>query len=294
MTVVRWIVIGLLAMLLLLVAAYGFASRGPSSFEAHFRTQATDALAIASAPSGAISDAEVDALPAPVADYVRRSGAVGQPHVRSFYAEIHGRIRGGPDEAWMPYTVRQLNTYGPHPQRFFLMNATRSGLPVRVFHAYDEHATMRGRLLDVVPVVQAAGDQMDRSETVTLLNDLVLFAPGALVDAPIRWTNVTGTTVDATYTRGDQTITAQLVFDNGDLVDFVSDDRMRASGDGSTFTPQRWSTPVSGYAVFGDRRVAAQGLGRWSAPAPEGQFTYIELAVDDIAYNVNPDRVRRP
>jgi len=70
MTAVRWIVVGLLAMLLLLVAAHGFASRGPSSFEAQFRTQAADALAVASAPSGVISDAEVDALPAPVAEYV--------------------------------------------------------------------------------------------------------------------------------------------------------------------------------------------------------------------------------
>lgn len=278
--------------LLLLVAAYGLVSQGPSSFEAQFRNQAADALAVASAPPGVISDAEVDALPAPVAEYVRRSGAVGRPHVGSFHAEIHGRIRSGPDEPWMPYTVRQINTYGPHPQRLFLMNAIRSGLPVRVFHAYDEHAIMRGRLLDLVTVVNAGGEEMDRSETVTLLNDLVLFAPGALVDATIRWTNVTDTTVDATYTRGDQTITARLVFDNGDLADFISDDRMRASGDGGTFTPQRWNTPVSEYAVFGDHRVAAQGLGMWSAPAPEGHFTYIELTVDDLAYNVDLGRAR--
>lgn len=269
--------------LLLLVAAYGFVSLGPPSFEAQWRAQTAAALAEAAAPAGPVTDAQVNALPAPVARYVRRSGAVGRPHVRSFSAEIHGRIRGGPDEAWMPFTGRQVNTYGPRPRRLFIIHATRSGLPVTVFHAYGEHATMRGRLLDLIPVVDARGPQMDRSETVTLLNDLVLLAPGALVDAPIRWSRVCDTSVDAAYTRGDQTVTARLVFDQqGDLVDFVSDDRMRASSDGRTFTPQRWHTPVTGYATVRGAHVFRNGVGRWSAPAPEGDFAYIEFAVDAL------------
>lgn len=273
--------------LLLLVAAYGVVSQGPTSFEAQFRSQSSEALTSAAAPRGVVTDEEVDALPTPVAEYVRRTGAVGRPHVRSFDADIHGRIRSGPGEAWMPFTGRQINTYGPHPRRFFLIRATRSGLPITVFHAYDEHATMRGRLLDVVPVVEARGPEMDRSETVTLLNDLVLFAPGALVDAPITWTHVTDTTVDATYTRGDQTVTARLVFDGDDLVDFVSDDRMRANDDGSAFTTQRWNTPVSRYAALGGARIFSRGVGMWTAPEPEGHFAYIEFAVDDLAYNAD-------
>jgi hypothetical protein len=48
----------------------------------------------------------------------------------------------------MPFTARQLNTFGPDPQRLFLMHARRSGLPVTVFHDYhDATATMRGKVL---------------------------------------------------------------------------------------------------------------------------------------------------
>ncbi len=51
-------------------------------------------------------------------------------------ATFHGRIRGDPGEAWMPFTGRQVTTFGPRPQRAFLMDATRSGLPVTVLHQY--------------------------------------------------------------------------------------------------------------------------------------------------------------
>jgi hypothetical protein len=280
-------------LLLLLVAGFGFASLGPTSFEAQWRARAADALAAASAPSGVVTEEQVEALPAPVARYVRLSGAMGRPHVRNFYAEVHGRIRGGPDEAWMPFTGHQLNTYGLQPRRFFIIHATKSGLPITVFHVFDEHATMRGRLLDLIPVVDARGPEMDRSETVTLLNDLVLLAPAMLVDAPIEWTEITDTIVDATYTRGDQTVTARLIFnESGDLLDFVSDDRMRASSDGQSFTPQRWDTPVNQYATFRGVRLFSGGSGMWSAPPPEGHFAYIEFTIDDLAYNVTSPGLR--
>ena len=45
---------------------------------------------------------------------------------------------------------------------------------------------MRGKLLSLATVVDAAGPEMDRSETVTVFNDLVVLAPGAIVDAPVQ------------------------------------------------------------------------------------------------------------
>jgi hypothetical protein len=81
-------------------------------------------------------------------------------------------------------------------------------------------------------------------------------------------------------------VTAELVFnDDRELVDFVSDDRLRASANGRTFIPQRWSTPLGGYRTIGHRRIATHGEGRWHAPDPEGEFTYIEFNVDHMTYN---------
>jgi hypothetical protein len=276
--------------LLVLAAVLGFASLGPTSFHAHYRDRTQDALA--DSPAGAedlVTEQDLAALPEPLADYVRRSGALGRPRVVSFSAHFHGRIRSGPDQAWMPFTGEQTNILGPRTRRFFLMDATRSGLPVTVLHSFeDATATMHAKVLSLFTVVDASGPEMDRGETVTVFNDLVVLAPAAIVDAPVRWTDIDARHVRGAFTNGDQIVSAELTFDaDHDLVDFVSEDRLRASADGKTFVHQTWSTPLTGHRESGGRRVLVLGQGRWEAPEPEGSFTYVELHIEDIAYNVH-------
>jgi hypothetical protein len=156
-----------------------------------------------------------------------------------------------------------------------------------VLHSFkDNTATMRAKVLSLVPVVNASGAEMDRGETVTVFNDLVVLAPAAIVGAPVRWTAVDAQHVRGVFTDGDQSVSAVLTFDaQHDLVNFTSDDRSRASTDGRSFDPLRWSTPLSGHRDVDGRRVMATGEGRWHAPEPEGLFTYVEFHIDYIAYN---------
>ena len=156
-----------------------------------------------------------------------------------------------------------------------------------MLHVYDHgRATMRGKLLSLVPVLDASGPEMDRGETVTVFNDMAVLAPAALLSAPVVWEGLSDRQVRGTFTNGEQVVSATLHFNAlHELVDFVSDDRLRASSDGTTFTPQTWSTPVERYGRFGGHWSAAVAVARWHAPAPEGAFTYVELAYDDIAHD---------
>ena len=272
---------------LLVAAAYGLLADGPTSSRARFRR--LEQAALAETPGdNLVTETDLARLPQLVATYVRLSGAVGEPRVRNFRAQIHGRIRGGVDAPWMRFTGEQVNTYGDHESRMLFMDATMKGLPVDVLHVYaDDEATMDARLLSAVPVMHGAGPEMTRAETVTLFNDLCVMAPGALVDAPVVWDVLDAHRVRGTYTHGAHTVSAVLVFDgDGWLVDFVSDDRLRASSDGRSFTVQRWSTPLHGRTELGGHRLAAVGEARWHAPAPEGTFDYLEFVVDDLEYNV--------
>ena len=165
--------------------AFTFATWGPSSLHAEFDREARGALSRGhSAPP--VSEADLVSMPDPVRKYVRLSGAVGQPRVRNFHATFAGRIRGGPREAWMTFTGEQYNFYEP-AERLFILDATRSGIPVVAFHRFQgASATMRVKVASIFPVVDASGPQMLKAETVTLFNDLCVFAPGALLDPAIR------------------------------------------------------------------------------------------------------------
>ena len=270
--------------LLLAALGYTLASRGPTSYRAEYQRRTAAALREPDPGTGAVvTETDLAHLPGLVAEYVRRSGAVGQPRVRSVHARIHGRIRAGANARWMTYMGEQVNTFGPAPSRFFWMDASLFGLPVDVLHVFaGPAATMRVKVCSVVPLVNAAGPDMDRAETVTLFNDLCILAPSALIDTPILWQPVDEYHVRGTFTNGAQTVTADLTFDDGDLVDFVSDDRMSTSRDGSTFTPQRWSTPVRDYRTFGARRLATHGEGRWHTTNAQGQYAYLEYNLDAI------------
>jgi hypothetical protein len=161
------------------------------------------------------------------------------------------------------------------------------GLPVDVYHRFiAESATFRVRLLSLFTMVDAKGPVMDQSETVTLLNDLCILAPSALLDPALRWESSDASSARVAFRRGAYTVRATLYFNEaGELVDFVSDDRSRASPDGKTFTPERWSTPLSEYRAFGARRLASRGQAL--THAADGTFAYAELELQSVDYNIS-------
>ena len=272
---------------LLAAVVYGTAANGPTSLRAEYRRRVAIALQ-KTLDAASVTEQDLAALPASVAAYIRQSGAVGQPRIDNFRADISGRIRSGPAKPWMAFTGEQVNTFGANPSRSFRMDATMAGLPVDVLHIFaDATATMRVKVCSLFPMVNRAGPEMDRAETVTVFNDLCVLAPAAIVHAPITWHPIDDHRSQGTFTNGVHAVTAELTFnDQHELVDFWSDDRLATSADGRTLTPQRWSTPVTAFRTLDHRRVATFGEARWHAPAPDGQYTYLEFNLDDIDYNV--------
>ena len=287
---------GTLANLILLLAVvYGYASQGPTSYRAEFRRRSQIALT-QPIDGELVTEADLAELPDPVAAYVRQSDAVGQARVRNFHAYISGRIRSGTTKPWMPFRGEQVNTLGTDPVRLFYIDATMLGIPLDVLHVFaGPSATMRVKAVSLFRMVNAAGPEMDQGETVTVFNDLCVLAPAALVDAPIAWETIDDHHVRGTFTRGAHTVSALLIFNDAhELIDFISDDRTAASSDGKHFVHQRWSTPLRGYRSFGATRIATVGEGRWHAPDPEGEFTYIDFHVDDIVYNATSNHASTP
>ncbi len=262
--------------------AFGVLVDGPWSLRAAYERDVSSALA-GPAAGVLVTEADLATLPAPVQQYLRVAGVIGRPRVRTMRARMRGRIRSAPDAPWMPFEAEQHNVFDP-PARFFYFTASRLLVPIQGYHRYAGSAAgMRVKAIGLVTVAQADGPAMTRAETVTLLNDMCLLAPAALVDAPIRWEVDSDRAVWATYSNAGQTIRARLAFDgDGKLVDFESDDRGEMAQNGARMTPARWSTPVRAYRDFGPARLMTRGEGRWRDA--HGSWSYIELELTDIAY----------
>ena len=234
------------------------------SFDA--RWAAAVAAELAAEPLGAapvLAEADLAPLPAPVRRYVLASGAVGRPVPRNMRLEFDAVMLRKPGDPGMPATSTQLNWFR-RPTRLFLMKARMFGLPVRALHLYrDEQATFQVRAAGLVTMVDQSGDAISRAETVTVLNDMCVFAPGALVDPRLAWEPVDDRTAAVTFTNGRHRVAATLLFNERDeLADFWSDDRPE-SGDAS-------STRAGGARrcrTIGSRRPAPPDARRRGLPA---------------------------
>lgn len=267
-------------------AVIGFAIDGPASQRARFEHDVAALTTASDAPAvRVVTDADLAPLPAPVQRYLRAAGVVGHPRVASFHLRMHGRIRSGPHAPWMPIVAEQVNTIAP-PARLFYLDARMYGLPVTGLHRYvDGAAGMDVRLLGLLRVAHDEGAAMTRAETVTLCNDLCLFAPAALVEPVFTWTPQSDREARLRFTAGAHTIDATLLFGaDGRLADFVSDDRGHAPLEGPSTAGQRWSTPIAAYRRFGPFTLTGQGEARWQAAS--GAWPYITLDIDDVAYGV--------
>ena len=280
---------GAIANAVVLVAVIvGFLTHGPTSLKAAYQGDVAR-MGERFAPPTAVADADLAALPLPVQRYLRVAGVVGHPRVVNFRVRMHGRIRSGPTSRWMPFTAEQHNVIEPEPVRLFYMSATMFGIPFQVLHRYREaSASMVVKLAAIVPVAESRGVEMTRAETVTLFNDMCIMAPASLLDPQIEWQSVDDMTVRAIFRNAGHTIHAELSFNRaGELTNFSSHDRGKASSDGKTLTQALWSTPVARYRAFGHARLASAGAGRWHEAG--GAYNYIELELDDVRYNLTAE-----
>jgi hypothetical protein len=257
-----------------------------------FHTQYQDLVrqaAAAEAPQVGrpITERDLAPLPAPVQRYLRYCGAVGKPHsLRArlrFDAEM---IRKRGDSA-MPAQAEQADFFGASPQRYFFMRARMAGLPVRVLHVYGNgQASMQVRLLGLFPVVHIQSAELFQAETVTLLNDMCLLAPGSLLDPRLRWRGLDADHAEVSLQLGAKPVKAKLSFNaEGALLNFESEDRY-ALGDDGVLRRLPFSTPVRDYKDYGGWRLASYGEAIYQYP--EGPFTYGRFWLKEAVFNEAP------
>ena len=268
-----------IAMPLLLLAA----DARPGSFRSRFAQDRDALLMSAERTATLVTEADLVSLPPLMRTYLRRVGAVGRPHVHNLRVRFDAQMRSSAASPWMPATATQYEFFNP-PARLFHMNATRAGVPLDILHRYvDGAATFQVRIVSLFPVVDKRGSVLTRAETVTLMNDIVVMAPAAVLDLPFTWVADGEHALLATFTNAGNTVAARLTFDAlGDLVGFLSNDRTQEDASNSRNVP--WSTPISQYREVDGIRIGSHGDANWVEST--GEWTYGSFDIRSIAYNV--------
>ncbi len=222
----------------------------------------------ASIPAGKITDVELSRLPAPVQRYLLLSGAREQEKVNIFSIRLSGGMRKK-GKAGFPFTSIQYNTV-EKPVRLFFMKGKMWGITVPGYHKYENgKAIMDIRLFGLFPVMYFDGPVLDKTETVTWLNDFCMMAPLALTDPRFIWEPVNDSVAKVKVTVGTNTVSAELHFNReGMLADFYSKDRTEVN----EMKNYLFSTPVTEWMMEGNIKRFKTGEGVWHYP--EGPFSY--------------------
>jgi hypothetical protein len=260
-------------------------SLGLAAVERHFAaTVAAEFARQPLQPAVPLQGADLAHLPAAVQRYITASGAVGQPRVQNLRITFDARMQQSATSRPMPSRTLQFN-FVAEPARHFYLRTRMFGIPTRVVHSYSQaRATMRVHLAGLIKVVDIAGPALSATETATLLNDLCLFAPGALVDPRLAWRELGPRQVEVSFRNAAYAVKAVLSFDEQDrLVDFVCADRGELQRDGSLLMLP-WSTPLRDHRMVRGHRLP--GYGEAVFLREHGRYAYGRFTLLDVEYNV--------
>jgi hypothetical protein len=237
-----------------------------------------DSLWVASAaglPGSVIREDEIDALPPAARRYFRYAGVAGRERIASFSLILKGRIRNGPEEAWMPLTMRQYNRVDA-PARVVYLESTKPPMAgVDSFVAGS--GRMQIKVMNLIRVADSKGPEMSVSALVTFLNDLVL-CPLAYFSLPLRWRHVDDRHAELAFSYAGMDVKALLTVDEeGRLLDWSTEDRYADIKGVSV--KDNWSTPFGEYGELAGLRLPMKGAGIHDYDGKP--YVYVEL--DHIA-----------
>ncbi|TGL88634.1 hypothetical protein EHQ68_08315 [Leptospira congkakensis] len=234
--------------------------------------------------SRVLTKLDIQNLPSPVQNYLLYTGVVGKPQVQNMRIVFDELMYQSPNTKPMDASSEQYNFFN-HPSRYFFMKASKMGVPFRVLHSYsEEKAIMIVRVASLFNAVDLEGENLSETETVTVLNDLCLFAPGALIHKNIRWAPVDKLSAKVIFKNGKYQVSAMLYFNElGELIKFVSEDRSALQDDGS-LRKARWTTPVRDYKEFNGIKLPTYGEAIWNYP--EGDYIYGKFFLKTVEYNL--------
>jgi hypothetical protein len=232
-------------------------------------------LAADAAQTGRFDAASLDALPAPVARYLRAVLRDGQPIPRHVRIDWDGEFNMGRpgNDRWVPFSARQDFVPGA-PGFVWEARMRAAGLPVRVRDGLvDGEGSMLGRVLGLYTVVERSGGEAMAVAALQRLLGEAIWLPAALLPAAgVQWQAIDERRARATLAAGAARATLEFRFGADGLVESVHAES-RTYDDGRSPPSQHpWQARVLRYGEVDGATVPVEAVVEWLLPG--GAYAY--------------------
>ena len=234
-------------------------------------------------PGDIITEEHLSGLPEIVQRYMIESGILGQTMVSTVQMRQTGKIRTAPDAPWMK--VKAVEIYNIERSNFLWYADVKMNPFIRLTGydlLQDGHGSMKIKLFDLFPVVNATGPSIDQGAMMRYLNELMWLPMGYLHPA-VSWNQQEEKSVEVSMNINNITVSGILEFnDNALPINFTAKRYMDDGKGGSSL--EAWMTPLDSWREFHGVILPEHGYASWMLE--DGEFQYIELTVEDVQFGV--------
>jgi hypothetical protein len=207
-----------------------------------------------------VTEMMLEGLPEPVKRYLRYTGVVGKPLVRTVHLKQRGKMLPNAGAAWIPLAAEEF--YSVQPPGFVWYGTMRLG-PLPLVRARDRYANGSGNMLiragGIYPIADASGMEVDQGSLMRYLSEMIWF-PSAFLGRNILFEPINERSARVTLTDRGRTVSGTLHIDGeGRPTNFVAQRYRMVRGGYELAT---WSTPVTGYGEFAGLKLPTRGKAR--------------------------------
>nr|WP_319512049.1 DUF6544 family protein [uncultured Draconibacterium sp.] len=227
---------------------------------------------------------EIFDLPAPVKQWLEKSGVVGKEKIHTVWLKQEARIKMKPGQKkWSHAKAEQyFTTQNPA----FVWNVKMNMLPLIQITGRDKFAEGKGemqiKLFSAINVVNEKGNKIDEGTIQRYLGEIVWF-PSAALNPNITWEAIDSYSAKATINYNGTKGSGIFHFNSdGDFVRYCA---LRFKDNTHEAKRFEWVIDVKEHAVVQGIKIPVKMTATWKLDI--GDWTWLEMEITDIKYNIN-------
>jgi len=228
-----------------------------------------------------IQKSDLAGLPLCVQRWLEHAQVIGKEKISTVRLKQKGLMRLKEDGPWIPADAEQ---YFIVDKPGFVWKVKVRMAPLLYFTGMDKYyegkGTMKIKVLSVIPIVNAAGPEMNQGSLLRYLAETMWF-PTAALNYYIKWQEIDAHSARATMSYGGVTASGVFTFnEKGEVVTFIAQRYRELDG---KYVLQDWGGITKGYGEFNGIRIPNKTDIIWRTET--GDFNWFKCEITDIEFN---------